>query len=89
MSYFKDQVEVVDHKGFEAETFPIDMCRGLVDPTELICMVCGEGVSADEFSTGKVIDCPDCGVHLEVAHGRLFHWESTANEGCCAEFYGK
>lgn len=79
-----------DFKGDNnAEFHRVVDCEGINDPSYLVCMVCGEDVSRDAFSTGVVVDCPDCGIHLEVVDGYLAHFTSEKNENCAEEFYGR
>lgn len=35
-------------------------------PTALQCPECAAGIDATPALTGEIVDCPDCGVELEV-----------------------
>jgi hypothetical protein len=61
-------------------------------------MVCGEDVSRSDFAFGFKVDCPDCGIYLEVVKAKrpngdvdefLVHWADKKNESCANDFYSR
>jgi len=84
------------YNGYDAEWHKLEECKDMRNEDRVVCMVCGEDVPRQKFAFGFKVDCPDCGIHLEIVKAErpngdvdefLVHYESEKNTGCANEFY--
>lgn len=93
-------MSVTINQGFRcdenAEWHLLEGCQDPLNKKLVICMVCGEGIPADQFFVGVKKTCPDCGIYLEMVKAErpngdydrfLVHYTDEKNASCADDFY--